>query len=86
MDDIKHEKTKYTVGDLFERDYDGCKWLCMLTSRDYSVIHKRYVWHSTMNAFINVGGISGGSWTDYYEEDLDALKHIGNVIELIRKR
>lgn len=76
---MNHEETKYTVGDVFIRNYNGVDWLCILTSRDFEKEpHNRMVWQSTMLMMFD-SGLGGGKSTEYYEEDLDGLIQVGRV-------
>lgn len=76
---MSYEETKYTVGDVFIRNYNGIDWLCILLSRDFeSDPHNKYVWRSTMMSIFE-SGLAGGKTTEYYEEDLDGFVYIGRV-------
>lgn len=75
--------TKYRVGDYFIRNYSGINHLCVLLSRDFDkVVHNRYVWKSTMLPLYGKE-MHGGGLAEYYEEDIDNYKIIGNLSDII---
>lgn len=75
---MNFEETKYEVGDIFIRTYNGIDWLCILMSRDYEKSHNRFVWRSAMLMMLD-GDLGGGKPTEYYEEDLDNMIKVGRM-------
>ena len=73
--------TKYDIGDIFIRHYNGLDHICILTSCEYDYTREEYIWNSTMLP-IGTSGLMGGYSTMFLDKDLDNLGKIGNVIQL----
>lgn len=73
-----YEKTKYAVGDVFIRNYNGVMLLCILISRDFDQTWNRAVWQSTAMLLHN-DGVGGGEVSQYIEDDLDSFDFVGKI-------
>ena len=76
---VRHDNYKYTVGDMFLRNYCGIGHICILLSKDLESWSTVPVWRSTMCPIFTDGSLGGGADTYYYDEDLNNLKYIGRL-------
>ena len=78
-------ETKYKVGDMFiwDREGTGCKFLEVLLSRDVEHAYHHEEWWRAADYQITDRGVMGAPIHLLTEGEIDKMKHIGNISQIL---
>ena len=84
---MKDEGTKFKVGQVYyKKSYDNIDQYYLLSSRDYEQDIKMFAWKGIMFMRLDDGSFKGGHDTCLLECDIDKLKPVGTLSDIINSK